>query len=121
VPPIEGADFSLWQNELGAKALPNGLNTFPIEQLGLEVDRMLSINADNCARFKTEFTDPWTTMSNVDLKGFSQTWPDLGAIITEKGASLSQFCDYINWADISGVALTVEEANLAAIRIQNCD
>ena len=30
VPPIEGADFSQWQAELGEKALPFGLNTFPI-------------------------------------------------------------------------------------------
>jgi hypothetical protein len=44
---------------MGADALPYGLNVFPIEQLGLEVDRMLSINADNCERFKGEFTEPW--------------------------------------------------------------
>ena len=31
VPPIDGADFSAWQQELGAKALPFGLNTFPIQ------------------------------------------------------------------------------------------
>ena len=30
VPPIEGADFSKWQQELGAFALPFGLQTFPI-------------------------------------------------------------------------------------------
>ncbi len=30
VPPIEGADFSEWQKELGASALPYGLQTFPI-------------------------------------------------------------------------------------------
>ena len=30
VPPIEGADFSEWQRELGASALPYGLQTFPI-------------------------------------------------------------------------------------------
>ena len=31
VPPIEGADFSEWQKELGAYALPHGLQTFPIQ------------------------------------------------------------------------------------------
>lgn len=31
VPPIKGADFSEWQAELGAAALPYGLNTFPIQ------------------------------------------------------------------------------------------
>ena len=31
VPPIEGADFSEWQKELGASALPYGLQTFPIQ------------------------------------------------------------------------------------------
>lgn len=30
VPPIEGADFSKWQQELGAYALPYGLQTYPI-------------------------------------------------------------------------------------------
>ena len=30
VPPILGADFSEWQKELGAHALPFGLQTFPI-------------------------------------------------------------------------------------------
>lgn len=30
VPPIEGADFSEWQKELGAYALPFGLQTYPI-------------------------------------------------------------------------------------------
>jgi len=28
--PIEGADFSKWQEELGASALPFDFNTFPI-------------------------------------------------------------------------------------------
>ena len=31
VPPIEGADFSTWQEELGDQALPYGFNTFPIQ------------------------------------------------------------------------------------------
>jgi hypothetical protein len=30
VPPIEGYDFTKWQEELGSSALPYGLNTFPI-------------------------------------------------------------------------------------------
>lgn len=51
VPPIEGADFSKWQEELGSQALPHGLNTFPIEQVGLEADYMLSLNERNCQRY----------------------------------------------------------------------
>jgi len=31
VPPLEGVDFSEWQEELGASALPYGLNVFPIQ------------------------------------------------------------------------------------------
>ena len=31
VPPIKDADFGKWQEELGEKALPHGLNTFPIQ------------------------------------------------------------------------------------------
>jgi len=53
VPPIEGADFSKWQAELGASALPFGLNTFPIQQTGLQVDYTLSLNEKNCQVYKT--------------------------------------------------------------------
>lgn len=62
MPPIEGFDFSDWIAEAGADALPYGLNVFPIEQLGIEVDRMLSINEDNCERYKKEFSEPFARM-----------------------------------------------------------
>ena len=51
VPPIKGASFTEWQKELGAAALPYGLNTFPIQQIGPEADTMLSMNSGNCARY----------------------------------------------------------------------
>jgi len=121
VPPIKGADFSEWQKELGANALPYGLNVYPIEQVGLEVDRMLSINGDNCPRFKKEFTDPWTTASKIDTEGFSQMYPELGEKINSMGASLTQFCDYVNWADITGVTLQGKESDWTTIRQQHCD
>jgi hypothetical protein len=31
VPPIYNANFTAWQEELGANALPYGLNVYPIE------------------------------------------------------------------------------------------
>jgi hypothetical protein len=65
VPPIEGFDFTPWIEEMGADALPFGLNVFPIEQLGIEVDRMLAINEDNCDRFKEEFTVPELTLTSL--------------------------------------------------------
>jgi len=51
VPPIEGADFSKWQEELGAHALPFGLNTFPINQYGRASDYMLAASHFNCPKF----------------------------------------------------------------------
>ena len=51
VPPIKGASFTQWQKELGAAALPYGLNTFPIQQIGPEADTMLAMNSLNCARY----------------------------------------------------------------------
>lgn len=57
MPPIEGADFSEWQQELGAKALPFGLNTFPITQTGFEDDMMLSLGSRNCKKWAEVF-DP---------------------------------------------------------------
>jgi len=77
---------------------------------------MLSINSDNCARFKKEFTDPWAVISENDTKGFSQIYPEFGEIIVEKGGNLSQFCDYVNWADISGVSLQGTPEDWANIR-----
>ena len=54
VPPIEGATFDYWQEQLGDQALPYGLNVFPIQQVGMEVDYMLSLNTKNCARYAQE-------------------------------------------------------------------
>lgn len=51
IPPVEGADFSQLQSELGASALPYGLNTFPIQQWGLEDDFVLAVSSDNCPLF----------------------------------------------------------------------
>lgn len=53
VPPITGADFSQWQEELGAHALPYGLNTFPINQYGRAVDYTLATSKYNCAKFES--------------------------------------------------------------------
>lgn len=55
VPPIEGADFTKWQQELGASALPYGLQTFPIQQTGFEKDFVLSVNEKNCKRYADSY------------------------------------------------------------------
>jgi hypothetical protein len=51
VPPLDGVDFTQWQQELGAYALPYGLNIFPIQQLGRAADYVLSLDNVNCQRF----------------------------------------------------------------------
>jgi len=48
VPPVNGADFSEWQQELGESALPYNFNTFPISQTGPDADYLLSFSEDNC-------------------------------------------------------------------------
>jgi hypothetical protein len=106
VPPIEGFDFSAWIAEMGADALPYGLNVFPIEQLGPEVDRMLSINADNCSRFKAEFTEPFAQIEAQNTLLFTRAYPDLSDMVVENGGTLSNFCAYLDWAYYTGVTLT---------------
>jgi hypothetical protein len=54
VPPMVGVDFSEWQQELGEKALPYGLNVFPIQQTGRDADFLLSLDSTNCPRFASE-------------------------------------------------------------------
>ena len=73
VPPIEGADFSKWQEELGASALPFGLNTFPIQQTGLQVDFTLSLNEKNCPTYKAQ----WETESRLVGKKYDQIMTEL--------------------------------------------
>ena len=58
VPPIAGADFTEWQQELGAFALPHGLQTFPIQQAGFESDFLLSTSQKNCKAFSTQMEQP---------------------------------------------------------------
>ena len=64
VPPIEGADFSKWQQELGASALPYGLQTFPIQQSGFEKDFLLSLSSQNCKAFATLTEQPLKEISD---------------------------------------------------------
>lgn len=52
---MDGADFSAQQAELGNHALPYGLNIFPIQNTGLEVDFLLALNDLNCLLFKSAF------------------------------------------------------------------
>ena len=52
IPPVD-ADFSVWQDTLGAYALPYGLNTFPIFQNGRKTDYLLSISEYSCPLFKS--------------------------------------------------------------------
>jgi len=105
VPPIEGFDFTPWIEEMGADALPFGLNVFPIEQLGIDVDRMLSINEDNCDRFKAEFTEPFAQLEAQNTLLFTREYPDLADQVVSSGGTLSNFCEYLDWAYYTGTLL----------------
>jgi hypothetical protein len=119
VPPIEGFDFSPWIEEMGADALPFGLNVFPIEQLGIEVDRMLSINEDNCERFREEFTVPFAQIEAQNTLLFTRAYPDLAEEVVSAGGTLSNFCEYLDWAYYTGVSLK-GEWDYDMIRNQPC-
>ena len=53
VPPVNGVDFTKWQEELGSSALPFNLNTYPINQYGRSSDYLLSLSENNCGVFET--------------------------------------------------------------------
>ena len=108
VPPIADFDFTPWITEMGTNALPYGFNVFPIEQLGIKVDRMLSINEDNCERFKKEFSDEFELMENQNTEMFVRNYPQLADTVLEAGGTLGNFCEYLDWAYYTGVSLSGE-------------
>ena len=105
VPPIEGADFSAWQKELGEKALPYGLNTFPIQQVGMRADLVLATNESNCAAFKKSLKEWENTYEVSAWNYFKETYPKQHDIAVAKGASLDVTCDYSHWAYLTNVKL----------------
>lgn len=81
VPPIEGADFSEWQKELGAYALPHGLQTFPIQQAGFEADFVLSLSQKNCklydGRISPTLTALSTSLDTILANDFADIWSEM--------------------------------------------
>ena len=105
IPPIKGANFKKWQDELGAAALPYGLNTFPIQQIGPEADTMLSMDHKNCARYG-EIMLPLVKDANEKLESemnekFNSVWKQM----MKDEISGSEMCDYLDWAYYARVAL----------------
>lgn len=105
VPPIEGADFSKWQEELGAHALPFGLNTFPINQYGRASDYMLAASDFNCPKFDSLWSaqtaaneDQWAAF--IERKG-----PASLTFLLQDGYSVQEMCDYAYWAYVGYVDL----------------
>lgn len=98
MPPIEGADFTKWQEELGAHALPFGLNTFPINQYGRNFDFMLSTSDFNCPKFDSLWSAQ--TEANEDIYAAKITAYGNDALIglIENGYSVQEMCDYEHWA-----------------------
>lgn len=113
VPPIEGADFSKWQAELGAHALPYGLQTFPIQQTGFESDFMLSLNAKNCQRFDALTKDSFAQISTNLATEIAAEFSDIAAEMTDKDVSGKELCDYLTWAQLNAVPLVGDETRQA--------
>jgi hypothetical protein len=94
VPPLEGVDFTSWQQELGAYALPYGLNTFPIQQLGREADYVLSLDNRNCQRYAYQTVSPQSKLESQLNYQFRQ-YPTIMNIITSQQATTVEFCSYL--------------------------
>merc|ERR1712224_890608 len=109
VPPIEGADFSKWQNELGAHALPNGINTFPIQMFGKDHDWLLAMSEKNCPRFKAEWDSVWSEKENWYNADFAKKFPEAQDHIDAANGNVQDFCSYMEWAHLNGVQLTVPQ------------
>jgi hypothetical protein len=109
VPPIEGADFSQWQAELGEKALPFGLNTFPINQYGRAADYILSLDEHNCPYFNENWQQ--------QVASINTTWVDFvnanGDATTQQiiqGSTIQEVCDFTQWAWVSYVDLNSQDS-----------
>ena len=116
VPPIAGADFSHWQQDLQEKALPYGFNTFPIEQTGLEADVFLSMNLNNCPLFANDFSDISSYLNYNAIRNLPTTYKTL---VNDKGATMYEFCEYLDWAWYTDTHLN-DESNLEYIRRKDC-
>jgi hypothetical protein len=109
VPPIEGYDFTKWQSELGSSALPYGLNTFPINQVGRSADYELALCERNCP----QFTDLWGTV----LDQTEGKWFKIAGTTDSKVTQgilyyygIEHTCSYIDWAYMSYVDLDDAES-----------
>jgi hypothetical protein len=103
VPPMEGADFSEWQKELGAHALPYGLQTFPIQQAGLEADFLLSLSDNNCPYYtsKMQSTVEQIVKQSVDqISSVSSAWKQM-----VDTTSVGDVCAYLDWAVNNSVSI----------------
>ena len=112
VPPIEGADFSQWQQELGAHALPYGLQTFPIQQSGFEKDFLLSVGEKNCPYYKTFAEAEFTGVNYNFSHALAETYFDLSQKMVEMDVSNEELCDYLTWAYMNAIPLKGTDEDL---------
>lgn len=81
---------------------------------------MLSMNEENCGRFKAEFTNQWEKIQDENTQSFTKLYPDYGQMINDNGADLTQFCEYLNWADMTGVTLKGDQDDFDYVRSVYC-
>lgn len=119
VPPINGADFSEWQQELGASALPYNFNTFPIQQYGLADDYMLAFGNHNCAKWKQDFSSTAAQLNASFGEWLQTNYPTFADAVNAQNSNAFELCNYIDWARYTGIALQNAD-DAEAIRTTGC-
>lgn len=107
VPPMAGVDFSEWQRELGAHALPFGLQTFPIQQSGIEADMLLSVSDKNCPYYANNMKpalDDITGQAQTAISNISYQWASYLEL-----KSVADICSYLQWAHYNSIDLAGDE------------
>lgn len=110
VPPIAGADFSEWQKELGASALPYGLQTFPIQQSGFDKDFMLSLSERNCKSFASQMEQPRKDVEAALDVAIQTDFADIWKDMQDMQVSGVELCDYLTWAHFNAITLVGDDA-----------
>ena len=119
VPPMAGADFSTWQTELGAFALPYGLQTFPIQQTGFEADMMLSLTNMNCQFYNDSMTPVQKDIEIQATQAIYLNFKDVYDMMEANDVSIGELCTYLDWAYYQSVDLQ-NAAEYEMVRTTTC-
>jgi hypothetical protein len=106
VPPVDGFDFKPWIDEMGLEALPYQTTVFPIQMNGWSYDYMLALDDSNCQARGTQRQSIATKLDNSVKAIAADQLPDIQTHFDKHG--WRDFCDYVTWAYIESVELTLD-------------